>query len=256
MKKYKTDFSREELHAALHANDNEAVSIIEDADKWSKFEEQFEAFAKKAEKIPILGGVIDDIICMVELVDSYVKREYRDIPVGTIVSIVSALIYLLSPIDIIPDMIPVIGYVDDVAVVHFILKFGVGRDLDKYRMWKEESRRSALDFFEQVFAEELAQVIGDGYLAAIIVSENNTIKMLVAMEQDSELPADCIVKEVKVPVKALAEIDVEETEDVIGILDDTIVRENIRWMNGTRKRTYLEPDFDEKWDDFIIHEGC
>lgn len=256
MKKYRTDFTREELHAALHANDNEAVSIIEDADKWAKFKEEFEAFAKKAEKIPVLGGMIDDIICMVELIDSYVKKEYRDIPVGTIVSIAAALIYLLSPIDIIPDMIPVIGYVDDAAVVLFILNLGVDRDLDKYRMWKEENRKSALDSFEQVLAEELAQVIGDGYLAAIMISENNTIKMLVTMGQDSELPAECIIKVLKVPVKALAEFDVEETEAVIGILDETIVRKNIRWMNGTEKRTYFEPDFDEKWDDFIIQEGC
>ena len=45
MKKYKTDFSKEELHAALHANDNEAIAIIEDAGRWTKFIEKFEAFA-------------------------------------------------------------------------------------------------------------------------------------------------------------------------------------------------------------------
>lgn len=75
MKKYKTDFSKEELHAALHANDNEAIAIIEDAGRWTKFIEKFEAFAKKAEKIPVLGGMIDDIVCMAELADSYVKKD-------------------------------------------------------------------------------------------------------------------------------------------------------------------------------------
>ena len=228
MKKYKTDFSKEELHAALHANDNEAIAIIEDAGRWTKFIEKFEAFAKKAEKIPVLGGMIDDIVCMAELADSYVKKEYCDVPAGTIVSIVAALVYLLSPVNIIPDVIPVIGYMDDAAIVLSVLNFGVDRDLEKYRMWKEKNRKNALDSFVQVFAEELAEVIGDGYLAAVIVCENNTIRMLVAMEQECGSPADCIEKVIKVPVTALAELDVEDTEDIISILDETIIRENIR----------------------------
>ena len=144
MKKYKTDFSKEELHAALHANDNEAIAIIEDAGRWTKYIEKFEAFAKKAEKIPVLGGMIDDIVCMAELADSYVKKEYCDVPAGTIVSIVAALVYLLSPVNIIPDVIPVIGYMDDAAIVLSVLNFGVDRDLEKYRMWKEKNRKRRL----------------------------------------------------------------------------------------------------------------
>ena len=177
----KPEFSREELHAALHANEDEALCLIEDADKWAEFKAKLEAFVKKARKIPVLGGMIDDIICMIELADSYIKKEYSDIPVGTMVSIVAALIYLISPIDLIPDFIPIIGYIDDAAVVLFVLGFGVDKDLDKYRRWKENNRKNALDSFEQILAEELAEVIGDGYLAAVIVSEESIIKLLVAI---------------------------------------------------------------------------
>lgn len=49
--------------------------------------------------------------------EKYVKKEYTDIPIGTIIAILSALIYFVSPIDFIPDSIPGIGYLDDVAVV-------------------------------------------------------------------------------------------------------------------------------------------
>lgn len=251
----KPEFSREELHAALHANEDEALCLIEDADKWAEFKAKLEAFVKKARKIPVLGGMIDDIICMIELADSYIKKEYSDIPVGTIVSIVAALIYLLSPIDLIPDFIPIIGYADDAAVVLLVLGLGVDKDLKKYRKWKKNNRKKALDSFEQILAEELAEVIGDGYLAAVIVSEENIIKLLVTMEQDSELPANCVVKAVNIPVKALAEFGVEAEEDVVGVLDETIVRESIRWFNGMEKRTCLEPDFDDRWDDFVIQEG-
>lgn len=256
MKKYKTNFSKEELHAALHANDNEAIAIIEDENKWEKFREKFEAFLKKAKKIPVLGGMIDDIVSMVSLVDSYVKKEYRDIPVATIVSVVAALVYILSPIDLIPDAVPIIGYLDDAAVVLLVLNFGVDKDLDKYRLWQENNRKTALDDFEQIFAEELSEVIDDGYLAAMLLCDDNTIKMLITSHQDAEIPVDCIVKEVKTPVRALAHYDVEEKKDIIDMLDETIVRESIKWMNGAEKKVYFEPEFEEKWDDYIIQEGC
>jgi uncharacterized membrane protein YkvA (DUF1232 family) len=134
---YKTHFSNEELHKALHGNDSKAKDILEDEGKWEKFKEKFETFLKKAEKIPVFGEVIEDVITMLDLVDAYMKKEYADIPVATLVSIVAALIYVLSPIDLIPDTIPIIGWLDDVAVVKFLLTFGVGKDLDKFRDWKD-----------------------------------------------------------------------------------------------------------------------
>lgn len=37
MKKYKTSFSNEELHNALHSKESEAKDIIENVDKWECF---------------------------------------------------------------------------------------------------------------------------------------------------------------------------------------------------------------------------
>ena len=48
---------------------------------------------------------------------------------------IAALLYVLSPIDLIPDFIPVVGYVDDALVVAVCIKL-VQADLDKYRDWK------------------------------------------------------------------------------------------------------------------------
>lgn len=255
MKKYKTNFSKEELHEALHANENEAIAIIEDENKWIKFKEKFEIFIKKAKKIPVLGGMIDDIVCMVSLVDSYVKKEYKDIPVATIISIVAALIYLLSPIDIIPDMIPIIGYLDDVAVLLFVLHFGVDKDLEKFRLWQKSNIKLALDNFERILAEELSEIINDEYLAAIFLCDGNIIKMLIAGDQNAEIPVDCIIKEINVPVRVLAEYDMEEEKGIISVLDETIIHESIRWINGAEKKAYIESEFEEKWDDYIIQEG-
>ena len=49
---------------------------------------------------------------------------------------VVALIYFLSPIDFIPDSIPVIGLIDDAAVILFAVD-SAHNDINDYRQWKE-----------------------------------------------------------------------------------------------------------------------
>lgn len=45
--------------------------------------------------------------------------------------VVSALIYFISPIDTIPDIAPLIGYLDDLGVITALLKF-LGHELKPY----------------------------------------------------------------------------------------------------------------------------
>jgi uncharacterized membrane protein YkvA (DUF1232 family) len=54
---------------------------------------------------------------------------------------IAALIYFLSPIDLIPDPLPVVSYIDDVAVIGFVVA-SIYTDLNNFRGWKE-SRRAA-----------------------------------------------------------------------------------------------------------------
>ena len=49
----------------------------------------------------------------------------------TIVAIIAATIYILSPVDVLPDFIPVIGWLDDGAVFYFLLK-RLMYELDRY----------------------------------------------------------------------------------------------------------------------------
>jgi uncharacterized membrane protein YkvA (DUF1232 family) len=63
---------------------------------------------------------------------------YRRVPYGVIASIVFTLIYVLNPFDLVPDMLPVIGQMDDVAVLGACLIL-VEQDLHKYKDWKQGS---------------------------------------------------------------------------------------------------------------------
>ncbi len=45
--------------------------------------------------------------------------------------VIGALIYFISPIDAIPDLVPVIGYLDDLGVIVAVMKF-LGKEIVPY----------------------------------------------------------------------------------------------------------------------------
>ena len=46
--------------------------------------------------------------------------RYRKLPKRSLVAIVAALLYFLDPLDMIPDFIPFVGFVDDAAVLAWV----------------------------------------------------------------------------------------------------------------------------------------
>ena len=82
-----------------------------------------------------LGRYIEDVKLLFAVLKDYWKKEYREIPWGSIAAIVAALLYVFSPIDFIPDFIPGIGLVDDALIVAACLSL-VESDLQAYKKWK------------------------------------------------------------------------------------------------------------------------
>ncbi|GAA4355638.1 DUF1232 domain-containing protein [Hymenobacter saemangeumensis] len=78
---------------------------------------------------------------LVRLVRRYISGEYRDINTSTIVSGLAVLLYVLSPIDLVPDFIPVLGFLDDLSLISwFVSKFQ--EEISRYRAWEDSSRGS------------------------------------------------------------------------------------------------------------------
>ncbi|RAK70286.1 YkvA family protein [Hymenobacter edaphi] len=85
--------------------------------------------------------LFDAALTLVRLVRAYVGGSYREVQTGTIVSGLGVLLYVLSPIDLVPDFIPVLGFLDDLSLVSwFIGKFQ--DEIRRFREW-EASARSA-----------------------------------------------------------------------------------------------------------------
>lgn len=64
------------------------------------------------------------------------RGRYRPIPWSAVLWMLAAVVYLLSPLDLIPDFLLVIGLVDDVIVVGWMLT-RVDQGLEDYRLWRE-----------------------------------------------------------------------------------------------------------------------
>lgn len=79
----------------------------------------------------------ENIRLFISAVRDWMNGEYREIPKRTIIIMVAALLYFISPIDLIPDFIPLTGFLDDATVIGFVFK-QVAQDLEKYKVWKEE----------------------------------------------------------------------------------------------------------------------
>ncbi len=82
-----------------------------------------------------LRKFINDVGTLFSMVRDYWTGAYREIPYGAISAIVAALLYVFYPFDLIPDILPGIGYVDDAVVVRICINM-VRQDLDLYRQWK------------------------------------------------------------------------------------------------------------------------
>lgn len=73
---------------------------------------------------------------LIEMIKDYFQGKYTVIPKKTIGAIIGTLLYILSPLDIIGDFIPVLGLVDDALAVGFCLK-AAAEDIEAYKKWKE-----------------------------------------------------------------------------------------------------------------------
>ncbi|PRX45279.1 YkvA family protein [Salegentibacter salegens] len=74
---------------------------------------------------------------MFGMLKDYRKGVYTNVPWFSIAAVAFVLLYVLNPLDIVPDFLPGIGYVDDFALLTVTLRF-IETDLHKYLDWKLE----------------------------------------------------------------------------------------------------------------------
>jgi uncharacterized membrane protein YkvA (DUF1232 family) len=125
------EVDRRKSKAAEYVRDPEKSKRLLD-EAWRK------ANGKEARKGP-LTDVWGNLTALLRLFRAYIRREYVKIPWSSIVVIVAAIIYFVSPIDLIPDFLPAAGFIDDAAVIAFVLG-QIKSELDAFLAWERDSR--------------------------------------------------------------------------------------------------------------------
>lgn len=83
----------------------------------------------------------DDLALLLRLVKSWTLGQYREVPWKSVLYAVAAILYFMNPIDLIPDAIVGIGFIDDAAVAAAVVRT-IHHDLQAFKRW-EDARAGA-----------------------------------------------------------------------------------------------------------------
>ena len=93
---------------------------------------------KKAEEMAKESGFLrqywKDIKTSFALLKDWYMGNYKKIPFRMVASIAVAMLYLVSPLDVVPDWLPFGGLLDDALVLAAVFTMS-RRDLDEYLAW-------------------------------------------------------------------------------------------------------------------------
>jgi len=84
-------------------------------------------------------GFVGQLKLLIRMVRAHISGAYRAFAPMTLVMFAFALIYFITPIDLIPDFVPALGFTDDIAVALMIMRRFSG-DIDEYKQWEKLSQ--------------------------------------------------------------------------------------------------------------------
>lgn len=121
-----TDISEIEEHEYMEDTLTELSSDYESNDKYNEGKEYIEEnFWAKVEKFGKKLSFTKDVKALFNyFLDKNIPWYRKTIVVG-------ALVYFILPIDSIPDIAPLIGYMDDLGVITAVIKY-LGSELTQY----------------------------------------------------------------------------------------------------------------------------
>lgn len=111
------------------------------------------ATLRKYMKAGGLQKVRKDLALLADYVSDIIHGHYHNYNKSSIILALAGLIYVVSPLDVIPDFLP-IGFLDDITIITWAIA-KIADELSKYCQWKNTliSHPSELDNIEEVSYE-------------------------------------------------------------------------------------------------------
>lgn len=118
---------------AMKAAKSIANSILKDRKETLNI--VYSAWKKAEQNSSALKKVRKDLDDLLRLLKVWGKGEYEKAPWRTILLALAGIIYFLNPFDVVPDFIPLTGFLDDISVLGFVVA-GIRKDLDAFLVWE------------------------------------------------------------------------------------------------------------------------
>ncbi|MFY0601695.1 MAG: DUF1232 domain-containing protein [Cyclobacteriaceae bacterium] len=78
---------------------------------------------------------INQIQLIIRMIRAHFTGEYKSFSMQSMLLLVFALIYFITPFDLIPDFIPALGFSDDISIVMFIFR-SIKADVEQFEIWE------------------------------------------------------------------------------------------------------------------------
>ena len=87
-------------------------------------------------RIPIIGDTIGDVQDLVSMLHDYYHGRYKKVPAVVMLGTTVIVAYLVSPLDLVPDNIPLLGFIDDALIINLVIQLCIDKELERYRVWR------------------------------------------------------------------------------------------------------------------------
>lgn len=146
------DLTQDEVNEILQSKgisssmmDKELAKQKKKAERILKNKERTQKVLSKAKwlcdmlcNLPFIGKLFDGVGTLCELIMDYSRGLYNRIPLATVISLLAAIIYFVSPVDLLPDELPFVGVLDDAAIIYMVT-MAAKNDIEAYKRWKSST---------------------------------------------------------------------------------------------------------------------
>lgn len=123
-----------------------------------------DAYAKASKQKDIgqiAGEVWDSLQILFRMISAAVSGRYHGIPTRVLLGGTAVILYFMSPIDAIPDFIPVIGLLDDAALLAWFMTT-IKDEMDRFHDWERTTGAEGADH-HQLAAKPSADVSAEAH---------------------------------------------------------------------------------------------
>jgi uncharacterized membrane protein YkvA (DUF1232 family) len=130
--------TEELVPTGFHGARKKAESYLQDKEKAADL---LRKARLKASRMPgALAGVWEDLQTLFRMLKTWISGDYPGASWQTILLVVTAILYFVMPLDVIPDFIAALGFLDDAAVIAYIIN-SIKEELVTFKEWEILARQ-------------------------------------------------------------------------------------------------------------------